>query len=129
MRNIDPALCLRSPVTTLGYGRTVGVTIGRRSGVNRRADSQHGTDTSRVEVVDVSAIGFTLVVDGRRFAVPFSGFPWFDGVPAAKLGNVKVLHRDHLYWPDLDVDLSLECIEHPERFPLISKQHSTRQRE
>jgi hypothetical protein len=28
---------------------------------------------------------------------------------------------DHLYWPDLDVDLSVESIRHPERFPLRAK--------
>src|SRR5215475_2321541 len=27
----------------------------------------------------------------------------------------------HLYWPDLDVDLAVESIEHSERFPLVSK--------
>jgi hypothetical protein len=27
----------------------------------------------------------------------------------------------HLYWPDLDVDLGLETIRHPERFPLKSR--------
>jgi hypothetical protein len=27
---------------------------------------------------------------------------------------------EHLYWPDLDIDLSVESIEHPERFPLVS---------
>jgi hypothetical protein len=30
----------------------------------------------------------------------------------------------HLYWPDLDVDLAVESIEHPERFPLVSKVRS-----
>jgi hypothetical protein len=30
-------------------------------------------------------------------------------------------HPDHLYWPDLDIDLSLESIRHPENFPLISR--------
>jgi hypothetical protein len=28
---------------------------------------------------------------------------------------------EHLYWPELDVDLSVESIEHPERFPLIAR--------
>ena len=27
----------------------------------------------------------------------------------------------HLYWPELDVDLSVESIEHPERYPLKAK--------
>jgi hypothetical protein len=34
--------------------------------------------------------------------------------------NVEEPHPGHLYWPDIDVDLSLEIIEHPERFPLQS---------
>jgi hypothetical protein len=28
---------------------------------------------------------------------------------------------EHLYWPDLDVDVAVESIEHPERFPLVSR--------
>ena len=35
--------------------------------------------------------------------------------------NVQLPGPHHLYWPDLDVDLAVESIEHPERFPLISK--------
>lgn len=27
---------------------------------------------------------------------------------------------DFLYWPDLDIDLTVESIEHPEKFPLIA---------
>jgi hypothetical protein len=35
--------------------------------------------------------------------------------------NVELPHPHHLYWPDLDVDLAVESIEHPERFPLVSR--------
>jgi hypothetical protein len=34
--------------------------------------------------------------------------------------NVEWPSTDHLYWPDLDVDLSVRSIEHPEEFPLVS---------
>jgi hypothetical protein len=27
----------------------------------------------------------------------------------------------HLYWPDLDIDLAVESIRHPEQFPLVSR--------
>jgi hypothetical protein len=26
-----------------------------------------------------------------------------------------------LHWPDLDIDLAVESIDHPERYPLISQ--------
>ena len=32
------------------------------------------------------------------------------------------LRQHHLYWPGLDVDVAVESIRHPEKFPLISKE-------
>jgi hypothetical protein len=40
--------------------------------------------------------------------------------PVGQLVNVEFPSPHHLYWPDLDIDLAVESIEHPERFPLIS---------
>ena len=49
-------------------------------------------------------------------------FSAFQGTwPTQHLLNVEQPSADHFYWPDLDVDLGLETIEHPERFPLKSK--------
>ena len=78
-------------------------------------------DTSQVEVTNISKHGFWLLLENRELSVPFSEFPWFSRAPVSAIVNVKRPHADHLYWPDLDVDLSVESIEHPERFPLISK--------
>ncbi len=80
-----------------------------------------GTIASAVEVTNVSAHGFSLLLaDGEHF-VPFAEFPWFRKAPIGKLLNVTLPAAHHLYWPDLDIDLAVESILHPERFPLISK--------
>jgi hypothetical protein len=34
---------------------------------------------------------------------------------------VKKPYPEHFYWPDLDVDLTVEIIGHPETFPLKAK--------
>lgn len=34
--------------------------------------------------------------------------------------NIEEPMEYHFYWPDLDIDLSLEIIKHPEDFPLQS---------
>ncbi|MEI6396003.1 MAG: hypothetical protein WCT12_33465 [Verrucomicrobiota bacterium] len=34
---------------------------------------------------------------------------------------VELHHGEHLYSPLLDVDLDLDRIEHPERYPLVAK--------
>lgn len=85
-----------------------------RSGARGRA-------TSPVEVTNVSQHGFWLFLDDRERFVPFSEFPWFRDAPIGALCNVERPARDHLYWPDLDVDLAVESIDHPERFPLMSQ--------
>jgi hypothetical protein len=80
-----------------------------------------GTTISEVEVTNVSAHGFWLLLRGGEYFVPFAEFPWFRDAPIGKLLNVTLPATHHLYWPDLDVDLAVESILHPERFPLVSK--------
>jgi len=51
----------------------------------------------------------------------YEDFPWFKDVTVGKVLHVEELTPGHFYWPDLDVDLTAEIIEHPKRFPLKSK--------
>lgn len=80
-----------------------------------------GADILGVEVGNVSKHGFWILVDGRELFLSFKDFTWFQDAPIGRLLNVQLLHSHHLYWPDLDVDLSVESIEHPEHFPLTSR--------
>lgn len=80
-----------------------------------------GTSTSDVEVTNVSNHGFWLWLDSEELFVPFADFPWFKDAPIAKLMNVERPQPHHVYWPDLDVDLSVESIRHPDRFPLVAR--------
>lgn len=80
-----------------------------------------GNSTSAVEVTSISRHGFWLWLRDRELFVAFADFPWFELVPIGKLVNVQWPSEDHLYWPDLDIDLSVRSIEHPQDFPLISR--------
>ncbi len=79
-----------------------------------------GTDTSVAEVTNVSAHGFSLLLGGEELYLPFTEFPWFADANIRDLTQVQRPSPDHLYWPNLDIDLSVESIRHPEMFPLIS---------
>ena len=80
-----------------------------------------GGDTSRAEVLNVSPHGFWLLVAGREHFLDFDLFPWFRKATLEQLFEVEVHHREHLHWPQLDVDLDVDRIEHPERYPLVAK--------
>jgi hypothetical protein len=81
----------------------------------------HGTGTSAVEVTNISQHGFWLLLKEEELFLPFAEFPWFLEVTVGKILHVELASPNHLYWPDLDVDLSVESIRQPAQFPLISQ--------
>src|SRR5207247_9332339 len=80
-----------------------------------------GLSTSPAEVTNISPHGFWLFVGERELFVPFNEFPWFREASVREISNVQLPSAHHLYWPDLDIDLAVESIEHPEGFPLMSR--------
>jgi hypothetical protein len=80
-----------------------------------------GTNISAVEVTHVSKYGFWILLDSQELLVPFEHFPWFKQATIEQLADVQWPAPNHLYWPQLDIDLSLESIRDPSAFPLISK--------
>ncbi len=80
-----------------------------------------GSSASKVEITNISTHGIWILLDDKEYFLSFEDFPWFKEQQLSSIFNVKMLSPEHLYWPDLDIDLTIEIIEHPERFPLISK--------
>ena len=79
-----------------------------------------GKNTSAVEVTNISSHGVWLLAADREMFMSYEDFPWFKDVPVGKVINVEEPAPGHFYWPDLDIDLTSEIIEYPERFPLRS---------
>lgn len=73
------------------------------------------------EVTNISGHGFWLLLGEREVFLSFKDFPWFRDASIGEISNVQRPHPHHLYWPDLDIDLAVDSIEHPERYPLVSK--------
>ena len=86
---------------------------------------QPGRSTSGVELTNVSQHGLWLLIDGSEHYLPFDEFPWFRRATIAQLGRIERPSPGHLNWPELDVDLSLESIERPAAFPLVSRPDAT----
>ena len=80
-----------------------------------------GRPTLGVEITNLSKHGFWLLIRDREVFVAFEHFPWFREAPVGEILDVELQGPGHLYWPKLDVDLSVESIEKPEAFPLVSR--------
>ena len=80
-----------------------------------------GRNILEVEVTNISNHGLWVLTQNKELFLSYEHFPWFKNKTIDSITKVKSLGQGHLYWEDLDVDLSLEMIEHPERFPLHAK--------
>jgi len=61
------------------------------------------------------------LLEEKELFLSFENFPWFKNASVSAIQNVSLLNANHLYWPDLDIDLAVESIEYPERFPLVAQ--------
>ncbi len=80
----------------------------------------HGTATLAAEVTHVSPHCFWLLIGDEELVVPFSEFPWLRKATIEQLTDVQRPTANHLYWPQLDIDLSVESIRRPADYPLVS---------
>ena len=80
--------------------------------------STRGVNTSQVEVSNIDQFGLWVLVQSKEYFLPYDDFPWFRNATIDQILKVKLLHQDHLYWPALDVDLCVDSLAEPGKFPL-----------
>jgi hypothetical protein len=85
-----------------------------------------GKRTSGAEVTQVSTHGLWVLLDDQEVFAAFEDFPWFRDATIRQLTRVERPSPHHLSWPDLDVDLAVESLAHPERYPLLSRARPTK---
>lgn len=77
-----------------------------------------GTSTSQAEVTNVDSQGLWILIEGSEHFLAYEQYPWFREAQLRQVLNVETLSGGHLHWPDLDIDLSIEILRAPSRFPL-----------
>ena len=77
-------------------------------------------DTS-VNVLMINDKGIMLSVKGNDYFISFNRIPWIKSASIMDALDVKMSGRNAIEWPKLDVDLEIDSLKHPERYPLIMK--------
>ena len=74
-----------------------------------------------VSVENITPFGIWLYIKGKEYFLSYEDYPYFKDQTINDIQNVQLLHDFHLYWPSLDVDLEIDNLENPEKYPLKSK--------
>ena len=82
------------------------------------SSSTLGQNISDVDISLVTAKGLWIFVQSKEYFLSFDEYPWFRGARIAEIMNVELKNQYHLRWNDLDIDIELASLEHPERYPL-----------
>jgi len=79
---------------------------------------KNGGKSVSVSVENITPFGIWLFVKGKEYFLGYADYPYFRDQILSAIQDVKLLHEFHLYWPQLDVDLEIDNIEHPKKYPL-----------
>lgn len=85
-----------------------------------RSSARGARTSAEVEVLGLTPHALWMLVQGREVMLDFERFPWFKQATMAEVCDVTLAFGHHLHWPSLDVDLHMDSIDHPERFPLVA---------
>ncbi len=79
-----------------------------------------GKNTSPIEIT-ITQFGLWLCFYDEEFFLSHEDHPYFKNAVVEDVYNVELHHKDHLFWPELDIDLNISILKNPHHFPLISK--------
>ena len=79
---------------------------------------QHDESISQIAVTDIAPDGIWVLASGEEYFLPYEQFPWFKKGTVEQILNVIEESPQCYHWPDLDIDLGLDSIKHPEMYPL-----------
>ncbi len=77
-----------------------------------------GTNISQtsIQVTNIEQDGFWLLTPEGEYFVAFKDYPDFYQATVAQIHNFQGT-LEGCHWPDLDIDIELDALKHPERFP------------
>ena len=80
-----------------------------------------GATTSVLEVTHIDSRGLWLYLDGKEHYMSFADFPWFANATVSQISHVIEQSKNHIHWPELDIDLTIDMIDSPGNYPLKYK--------
>jgi len=86
-------------------------------------NSKNNTNGTSVSVLMINAQGIMISVGGQDFFLSYNRIPWMREASIKDVLDVQMCGSEAIEWPNLDVDLEIDSLRHPERYPLLIKRN------
>lgn len=84
-------------------------------------NSNDNLQPTSVSVLMINSQGMMLSVLGQDYFLSYNRVPWLRNARISSALNVRMSGPRAIEWPELDIDLVIESLKHPERYPLVMK--------
>ena len=88
-----------------------------------KTTSKQNIKRTSVSIQSIMRNGILISVNGNDYFLSYNRVPWFREAKLSDIFNVSMMGDDAIRWESLDVDLEIESLIHPERFPLVMKRY------
>ena len=85
--------------------------------------SKSNISSTSVDVLMINDKGVMLSVQGQDYFLSYNRVPWMRDATINEVLDVQMSGRNAIEWPKLEVDLEVESLKHPERYPLLIRRN------
>lgn len=75
------------------------------------------------KVLSITNDGVFITAFGKDYFLSFNRLPWFRDAKISDIMNVRNIGTMGIRWDSIDVDLELDSLNHPEKYPHIVKRY------
>lgn len=72
-------------------------------------------------IVAINREGIMISLEGNNYFLSYNRVPWMKDATINEVLDIRMSGKNAIEWPKLDVDLEVESLRHPERYPLLIK--------
>ena len=84
---------------------------------------KNNTNSISVDVLMINDRGIMISVQGQDYFLSYNRVPWMRDATINEVLDVQMSGKNAIEWPKLDVDLEVDSLKHPERYPLLIKRN------
>jgi len=84
---------------------------------------KNSTNSTLADVLMINDRGIMISVQGHDYFLSYNRVPWMRDATINEVLDVQMSGKNAIEWPKLQVDLEVDSLKHPERYPLLIKRH------
>ena len=81
------------------------------------------TSSTSADVLMINDKGVMISVMGQDYFLSYNRVPWMRDATINEVLDVRMIGQNAIEWPKLEIDLEVDSLRHPERYPLLIKRN------